>query len=240
VVRDEDGSHFTRLNGVAMGTPLVPLLGNLAVAPMDRAITSIDGIFYARYNDDFIIAHSDLAAMHEADARIDALLGDLGVKRKLSKELRTALSRTGRPSDDDPAYRGRDRIDCLGLTVTAAGTVSLGPHRLSRFIDRITRRLDAVALPESTADAEERARFLVETVNVMLDLTNPFAVAGLSAVLDTTTDRGSLKDLDARIARKIVQVCTGRSGVRGFRELPLARLYRELGLTSLVQLRNLR
>jgi hypothetical protein len=74
----------------------------------------------------------------------------------------------------------------------------------------------------------------------MLDLTNPFAVAGLSAVLDTTTDRGSLKDLDARIARKIVQVCTGRSGVRGFRELPPARLYRELGLTSLVQLRNLR
>ena len=75
-----------------MGTPLVPLLGNLAVVPMDEAITSIDGIFYARYNDDFIIAHSDLAALHEADARIDSLIDELGVKRKLSKELRTALS----------------------------------------------------------------------------------------------------------------------------------------------------
>lgn len=48
VVRDEDGTEFTRFNGVAMGPPLVPLLGNLAVVPMDRAITEIDGVFYAR------------------------------------------------------------------------------------------------------------------------------------------------------------------------------------------------
>jgi len=92
VVRESDGIQFTRLKGVAMGTPLVPLLGNLAVVPMDEAITSIDGIFYARYNDDFIIAHSDLATLHEADARIDSLIDELGVKRKLLKELRTALS----------------------------------------------------------------------------------------------------------------------------------------------------
>ena len=57
---------------------------------MDRAILDIDGIFYARYNDDFLIAHPGLAALHEADARIDALLDELGVKRKLEKELRTA------------------------------------------------------------------------------------------------------------------------------------------------------
>jgi hypothetical protein len=240
VVRDEDGAVFTRLNGVAMGTPLVPLLGNLAVVPMDQAITSIAGIFYARYNDDFIVAHSDLSAVHEADSRIDSLLGELGVKRKLSKELRTALSVTGRPSADDPAYRGRDRIDCLGLTVNAAGTVSVGPHRLSRFITRITRRLDAAAPAVSRLSLDERARHLVAITNVMLDNTNPFVVAGLSAILDTTTDRGSLKDLDRRIARKIVQVATKRPGVRGFRELPPAALYQDMGLTSLVHLRNLR
>ncbi|MDT5017061.1 MAG: hypothetical protein QOD39_3221, partial [Mycobacterium sp.] len=124
VVRDEDGTPFTRLNGVAMGTPLVPLLGNLAVVPIDEAIASIEGVFYARYNDDFIVAHSDVGALHEADARIDSLVDGLGVKRKLAKELRTALSATGRPSAEDPAYRGRDRIDCLGLTVGHAGTVA--------------------------------------------------------------------------------------------------------------------
>ena len=44
-------------------------------------------------------------ALHEADARIDSLVDELGVKRKLSKELRTALSGNGQPSADDPAYR---------------------------------------------------------------------------------------------------------------------------------------
>jgi hypothetical protein len=239
-VRDQDGGQFSRLNGVAMGTPLVPLLGNLAVVPMDEAVSSIDGVFYARYNDDFIVAHPDLSAMHEADSRIDSLIGELGVKRKLAKELRTALSATGRPSHDDPAYIGRDRIDCLGLTVTSAGTVSLGPHRLSRFIARIARRVDGAGSALSRLTVDERARHLVAATNVMLDRTSPFAVAGLSAVLDTTTDRGCLKDLDRRIARKIVQVATTRPGVRGFRELPPAILYRDMGLTSLVHVRNLR
>jgi hypothetical protein len=240
VVREQDGTQFTRLNGVAMGTPLVPLLGNLAVVPMDKAITSIDGVFYARYNDDFIVAHSDLAALHEADSRIDSLLGELGVKRKLSKELRTALSATGQPSAEDPGYRGRNRIDCLGLTVGHAGTVSLGPHRLSRFVGRVARRIDAVGPALSQLPVSERARHLVATTNVMLDVTSPFAVAGLSALLETTTDRGALKDLDFRITRKIVQVATGRSGVRGFRQLPPAVLHRDMGLVSLVHLRNLR
>ena len=240
VVRDQDGAEFTRLHGVAMGTPLVPVLGNLAVVPMDRSITDINGIFYARYNDDFLIAHPDLAALHEADARIDALLDELGVKRKLEKELRTALSATGRPSADDPAYRGRNRIDCLGMSVSHAGTMTLGPHRLRRFVERIATRIDAAAPAVAAMPATDRAQHLVVATNVMLDDTNPFAVPGLSALLDTTTDRAVLKDLDFRIARKIVQVATGRPGVRGFRLLPPGVLRREMGLVSLVHLRNLR
>jgi hypothetical protein len=205
---------------------------------MDAAITSIDGIFYARYNDDFIIAHADLAALHEADRRIDSLAEHLGVKRKIPKELRTALSATGRPSTEDPAYRGRDRIDCLGLSVTHAGTVSLGPHRLRRFVARIATRLDAAGPALSTLPVADRARHLVEATNVMLDTTSTFAVSGLDALLEATTDRGCLKDLDYRIARKIVQVATRKPGVHGFRTLPPATLRSELGLVSLVRMRN--
>jgi hypothetical protein len=240
VVREQDGTQFTRLNGIAMGTPIVPLLGNLAVVPMDEAISSIDGVFYARYNDDFIIAHPELSALHQADARIDSLLEELGVKRKVSKELRTALSGNGQPSAEDPAYRGRDRIDCLGLTVSHAGTVTLGPHRLRRLVGRIAKRIDAAAPALAPMPAGERARHLVATTNVMLDVANPFAVPGVSALLDATTDRGVLKDLDFRIARKIVQVATGSPGVRGFRKLPPAVLRRDMGLVSLVHLKNLR
>ncbi|MEH3139811.1 MAG: hypothetical protein PGN37_06430 [Mycobacterium kyogaense] len=239
VVRGEDGSEFTRLNGVAMGTPLVPVLGNLAVVPMDEAITDIDGVFYARYNDDFLVAHPDLSAVHEADRRIDVLVGQLGVKRKISKDLRTALSGHGQPCQVDPAYRGRDRIDCLGMSVLFDGTVALGPHRLGRLVARIAARIDGAAATLADETPDRRIHHLIVATNVMLDVTNPFAVAGVSALLDATTDRGSLKDLDYRVARKIVQAGTRTSGVRGFRQFPPAALY-DMGLVSLVKLRNAR
>jgi hypothetical protein len=239
VVREEDGAEFVRLRGVAMGTPLVPILSNLAAVLMDRAVLSVEGMFYARYNDDFLFAHPDLSAMHEADARIDALLDTLGVKRKLGKERRTALCGNGISSAQDPAYQGKSRIDYLGLSITHAGTVTVGPHRQRRFMARVARRLDGAAPALALLPVRERAHQLVSTVNVMLDASSPFAVAGLASLLDSSSDRGTLKDLDFRIARKIVQAATGRPGVRGFRLLPPTVLYREMGLRSRVRLRNL-
>lgn len=240
VVRGGDGTLFTRVEGVPMGTPLVPLLSNLAAVPMDRAVLSVDGIFYARYNDDFLLAHPDLDALQEADARIDAVLEGLGVRRKVTKEIRTTLSATGVSSAQDAAYRGGNRIDCLGLSVSHAGTITVGPHRLRRFMARVTDRIDGAAQYLAGLPVVERGQHLVAATNTMLDVASPFAIAGLSAILDTTTDRGVLKDLDFRIARKIVQAATGRPGVRGFRLLPPGVLRAEMGLVSLVQLRNLR
>jgi hypothetical protein len=240
VVQDADGAQFTRLSGVPMGTPIVPVLSNLAVLPMDRAVVEISGIFYARYNDDFLVAHPDLAVMHEADARIDSMLYGLGVRRKQAKERRTALSATGMPSAVDPAYRGGNRIDCLGLSVSHAGAITVGPHRLRRFMGRFTGRIDGAAAAVRPLPVIERAHHLVAATNVMLDAASPFAVPGLSALLDTTTDRGVLKDLDFRIARKIVQAATGRRGVTGFRLLPPRVLHAEMGLVSLVRVKNLR
>lgn len=240
VVRDGEGNEFNRLCGLPMGTPLVPMLSNLAVVPMDRAILDIDGMFYARYNDDFLFAHPELDAMHEADSRIDSLTAELGVKRKMTKERRTALSGNSQPSKHDPAYRGANRLDYLGLSITHAGTTAVAPHRLRRFVARIATRIDGMAPAVHPLAIEERARHLVDATNIMLDLTNPFAVPGLPSLLDSTTDRGTLKDVDFRIARKIVQAATGWPGVQGFRTLPPSRLYRDLNLTSLVRTKNLR
>ena len=111
---------------------------------------------------------------------------------------------------------------------------------MRRLMGRVTGRIDGAAAAARSLPITERARHLVDITNVMLDVASPFAVPGLTALLDTTTDRGVLKDLDFRIARKITQATTGRPGVRGFRLLPPRILYDELGLVSLVRLRNLR
>ena len=148
------------------------------------------------------------------------------------------LSGNGMASPDAPGYRGGNRIDCLGLSVSHAGTLTVGPHRLRRFIARVCDRIRAAAGALDQMPAQERARHIVAATNVMLDTASPFAIAGLPALRDTTTDRGVLKDLDFRIMRAIVQAATGRSGIRGLRVLPPHRLYGEFGLTSLVNLRN--
>lgn len=111
---------------------------------------------------------------------------------------------------------------------------------MRRFVARIAARIDAARPTLASMTVRERAGHLVAATNVMLDVTSPFAVAGLSALLDMVTDRGSLKDMDYRIARKIAQAATGTAGVRGFRQLPPEVLHREMGLVSLVALRNAR
>ena len=160
--------------------------------------------------------------MHEADARIDSLVGRVGRQTQAVEGIAHRTERQRSPSADDPAYLGRDRIDCLGLTVSHAGTLSLGPHRLSRFIARIARRLDAIgpALSTSPSTSGRGTSSRPPTSCSMRRTRSPSPAC--PPILDTTTDRGSLKDLDFRIARKIVQVATRRPGVRGFRQLPPA------------------
>ena len=83
------------------------------------------------------------------------------------------------------------------------------PH-LRRTHRNSHRRRRACLSPLSAC---ERARQLVATTNVMLDVTSPFAVAGLSAVLDATTDRGVLK------------IWISGSRARSFRLLPGGRVF---------------
>ena len=123
---------------------------------MDRAILDIDGMFYARYNDDFLFAHPELDAMHEADSRIDSLTAELGVKRKMAKERRTALSGNGRP---------RSMIRLIGAPTASttsacrsqnAGTTAVAPSTATlRRPDRHSHRRNGPALHPLAV--EERA-----------------------------------------------------------------------------------
>ncbi len=73
----------------------------------------------------------------------------------------------------------------------------------------------------------------------MLDPDHPFSPPAAAGLLRDTTDRGVLKDLDYRIARKIAQLASGRPGVRAFRIVTPGELRNRWGLISLVRSRNL-
>lgn len=51
--------------GLPMGSPLSPLLGAIALMPLDKATGQIKGIFYARYMDDWIVLTKSKTALRK-------------------------------------------------------------------------------------------------------------------------------------------------------------------------------
>ncbi|MBS0357658.1 MAG: group II intron reverse transcriptase domain-containing protein [Proteobacteria bacterium] len=49
------GLYYQRKRGIPRASPLSPLLGALALNPLDQAMTKIKGIFYARFMDDWVV-----------------------------------------------------------------------------------------------------------------------------------------------------------------------------------------
>jgi hypothetical protein len=238
VVRDSDGAEFARLYGIPMGAPIVPMVNNLAAAPLDDMVSGIDGAYYARFNDDFLIAHPDRAVVLDFDAKLNALLDPLGVRRNQKKDILTYFNGAGRPCVEDARFRGASRIDFLGLSVTFEGTVAVGPKRCARMLKEISRRLDRTTQALRGHDLDAKAGRLTRVTNRMLTPGHPFAVAGIASILRNTNDRHLLEDIDYRIARKIVQCATGQSGVRGFRRLAISDLRERYGLVSFAERRN--
>ncbi|WP_196223299.1 reverse transcriptase domain-containing protein [Roseibium sp. RKSG952] len=240
VARDAHGALSCSVKGVPAGTPFGAVLMNNAVKRMDRLIHTQKGAFYARFNDDFLIAHTDLQRLRQIEQDALTLVGDAGVSRNLKKERRIALSGNGMTAIHASDYTGRDRLEFLGLSITHSGAIAVGPHRIRRILKRLSSRIDRAGACIGELPLEERVSSLVQTTNVMLDCSSPFVISGLRALLDTTDDRGTLKDLDFQISRKLVQVATGCKGIRGFRQVSPGRLRSRFGLVSLVNLKNLR
>ncbi|MEM7123601.1 MAG: hypothetical protein AAF563_20165 [Pseudomonadota bacterium] len=237
-VRDSDGFDFTRLYGIPMGVPIVPIVNNLAASPLDELFSQWDGAFYARFNDDFLFAHPDRSVLSEADEKVEELLEPLGVRRNRKKNILSYFNGAGRQCLTDPQFRGCSRIDFLGLSVSFDGTIGPGPKRIARLMTEVCKRLDRTGRVLDGLPLDDRTRHLVNVTNNMLAPDHVLSVLSVKGILRDTTDRNCLRQIDHRIAMKLVQVATGRTGARGFRQLPTRMLRQRYGLTSLVQRRN--
>jgi hypothetical protein len=51
--------------GIAKGSPLSPLIGAIALIPLDQAMGKIKGIFYARFQDDWVILTKSKSALRK-------------------------------------------------------------------------------------------------------------------------------------------------------------------------------
>ena len=238
VVNTSDEIQFSRLFGIPMGVPIVPMVNNLAASPLDDLLAELGSAFYARFNDDFLIAHPDRSVVVEANNRINDLLEPLGVRRNQKKDILSYFNGAGRHCSEDPSFLPSSRIDFLGLSVSFDGTLASGPKRIARLTSKVCQRIDRTGHALGKMPVEQKAQHLVRMTNNMLTPEHSLAVPGLKSILRDTDDRALLKQIDYQIARKIVQMATGLSGNHGFRTLPMRALRQRWALISLVNQRN--
>jgi len=71
--------------GLPMGSPLSPLLGAIALIPLDKVIGQISGVFYARYMDDWVVLTKSKTALRKVVKKTHEILNDLKFQLHPSK-----------------------------------------------------------------------------------------------------------------------------------------------------------
>lgn len=66
--------------GIPMGSPLSPLLGAIALIPLDNILSQMKDVFYARYMDDFIALTKTKSALRKAVKKTHQIMKELQLK----------------------------------------------------------------------------------------------------------------------------------------------------------------
>ena len=206
--------------GVMAGTPLGPLLGNLALADLDAAAEA-EGLGWARYSDD-LLALCDPSSAADVDAWLRAELAARGLEPNESK---SGVSQPGEP------------WDFLGFR-HSAGRVDLAPHTLRKLqarCDRLARRVDKARRHGELPPALAAKRFVRRLQRKLYGIDADRAAFSWAAwyfpVL--TTDAG-LAHADAIVQDRVRFAATGLRTRRAHKRLPYAVL-RDAGYVPLVE-----
>ena len=243
IVRPEasevDGRPYMLSRGVPTGLPIACVLFNIYLAPLDEALDSIPGGFYARYSDDILFAHPSAAIVQAAAQTIDRVTRGLGLTISSDKRRDLYVTAAGRRSDEWPQARPAMSVPLLGCRVAAQGTISLSRSKLRRLLRDIESRAARTAATCGHRDAETTGRSVCAVVNrSLVRRADPFHVHTADLLRSVVTDREQLRQIDYWIARIVLRVSTGRSGAQTFRHIPYRRVRRNWKLRSLVHARN--
>lgn len=236
----EPGAYCCNIRGVPTGSPISTSLFNFYLMPLDQALASISGAFYARYSDDLLFAHPDAGVAREAGERLAAVLWDLNLETNREKDRDLYFNGAGRPTSVWMGTRGTSAVGFLGCEVSFKGVVSLKPRKMRALLRdvRIRVRRTLAALPE--AEAGRRGEVVCSVVNEALDPNSPCRQKSAPLLSGLVTDRPQLREIDYCIARIVASGLSGDSSVRAFRKVPYRTLRREWNLVSLYHRRNLK
>lgn len=223
----EDAGLLPRERGLPRGGALTPLLGNLALLPLDRALAAASalaeaGIPAVRYADDVVAVAPDAETAEAIWNLLQRELAALGLPPSAAK---SAIHAPGEPFEFLSYRITGQRFDVRPYAL----------NRLKRRVRRITQRrkwrhlsLRGLETPEGRAEVEK----LIRRVNRLLVYGRGRHWVRRFA---RCSDDATFRELDAWIADRVRACVTHRWTPRNRRVLP-AEVLEELGLVSLAEL----
>lgn len=227
------GEETPPTRGIHAGSPLTPVAANIYLTPLDRALESFSGAFYARFGDDFLFATPSRHVAESALSIIDESLRSLDLEAHTGKRRNLYFNGAGRTAPEAPDHQGVSSFDWLGLRATFAGTFGVSAEKERDLLRDIRERARSALVHVPEASTREAARFVCSVVNQALDPSHPMACVSSGLLRAVSTDLQQLKRLDHAIAAAISQSVTGIRAPRSFRRLSYRTLRHELGLVSL-------
>lgn len=224
-----DGA-VTPLYGIPDGSPLGPLMLNLALSPIDEALGNIPDGFYARYGDDLLFAHAGASQFAAACDALDGTLHRLGLRRNERKTRCMFYNGAGR---EGHGLKGANAVEYLGYRISFHGQHAPRREKLRALRQELRRRVHATARLLQGAPMPELADTLCRIANATLDPRDARAGAHAELLAYQCSDRGTRRQLDYWLARLIAQTVSRERGVRAFRLVPYRELRRLFGLRSL-------
>jgi len=224
--------------GLATGSPLVPVIANFFLLPLDRCLSAQGdpSRYYGRFGDDFLYADTKQDRFLEQVARITPLLAERDLEMNPKKIRAVYFTGSGGPATPCalPGLTGSHQIDWLGYRIDFRGRLSLPPTKTQAFLRSLRQRTRSLRQSSPPALA---ATTVARGLRVALTPGNAAAESLTPELLHEVDDRSYLRDLDYRVALGVAQSLVRSRGAKAFRTLSYRSL-RDLGLPSLVWERN--
>jgi RNA-directed DNA polymerase len=219
----DEGRLLSTEHGVPQGGVISPTLSNVLLTPFDREMRR-KGYQLTRYADDWVVTCSSKAQARAVLETADRILKQLGVNLNLQK-TRIVHVRHGFEFLGYKIKRGnrsmRMRDDKINCSAKAGGLYAYPREKTVRRLKDKIRRLTRRRAPVTTAE-------LIQQINPTL--------RGWGEYFKRAHVRLLFNRLDRWIMRRIWSHRYRRWRCAGWRELPAAKLYKEMKLVNLVGL----
>lgn len=235
----EEGASFCNTHGVPTGSPISTMLFNFYLMPLDQALATIPGGFYARYSDDLLFAHPDAGVAQEVSQRLSGVLRDLNLQTNNSKDQNLFFNGAGRPSTVWEESKGTTTVAFLGCEVSFEGVIALKSKKVRELLREIKTRMARTLKALPAGDREAKGRLVCSVINEALDPGSACRQKSAALLHGLVTSRTQLKQIDYSIARIIVTGLTGDPSVKAFRKISYRTLRKQWNLVSLLHRRNL-